>query len=101
MRPGLQPGEMRFMGCSAHIAFTPHQTVGLGVTKAQASTSSLVSSRSDRSGGLRHSLHGPHHREVGGHMKINLPVFKDKDTKDTVSYQSWHWGLMMYHQAGC
>ena len=22
-------------------------------------------------------------------MKINLPIFKDKDAKDTVTYQSW------------
>ena len=34
-------------------------------------------------------------------MKINLPVFKDEDTKDTVTYQSWHWDLKVYHHAGC
>ena len=34
-------------------------------------------------------------------MKINLPVFKDKDTKDTVTYQSWCWELTVYHHAGC
>ena len=34
-------------------------------------------------------------------MKINRPVFKDEDTKDAVMYQSWHWDLMVYHQAGC
>ena len=34
-------------------------------------------------------------------MKINLPVFKDDDTKDTITYQSWHWGLMVYHHAEC
>ena len=34
-------------------------------------------------------------------MKINLPVFKDKDTKDAVTYQSWRWDLMVYHRAGC
>ena len=34
-------------------------------------------------------------------MKIDLPVFKDKDTKDTVTYQSWRWDLMVYRCAGC
>ena len=33
-------------------------------------------------------------------MKINLLVFKDEDTKDIVTYQSWHWELMVYHHAG-
>ena len=34
-------------------------------------------------------------------MKINLPVFKDKDAKDAVTYQSWRWDLMVYECAGC
>ena len=34
-------------------------------------------------------------------MKINLPIFKDKDTKDTVTYKSWRWDLTLYHHAGC
>ena len=34
-------------------------------------------------------------------MKINLPVFKDEDTKDPVTYQSWRWDLMVYQHAGC
>ena len=34
-------------------------------------------------------------------MKINLPVFKDEDAKDTVTYWSWRWGLMAYQHAGC
>ena len=34
-------------------------------------------------------------------MKINLPIFKDEDTKDAVTYQSWRWDLMVYHHAGC
>ena len=29
-------------------------------------------------------------------MKINPPVFKDKDAKDTVTYQSWRWDLTVY-----
>ena len=34
-------------------------------------------------------------------MKISLPIFKDNDTKDAVTYQSWRWNLMVYHHAGC
>ena len=34
-------------------------------------------------------------------MKINLPVFKDKDIKDAVTYHSWKWDLMVYQCAGC
>ena len=29
-------------------------------------------------------------------MKINLPIFKDKDAKDAVTYQSWRWDLTVY-----
>ena len=34
-------------------------------------------------------------------MKINLPVFRNEDAKDTVTYQSWRWDLMVYQCAGC
>ena len=34
-------------------------------------------------------------------MKFNLPVFKDKDAKDAITYQSWRWDLTVYHHAGC
>ena len=34
-------------------------------------------------------------------MKINLPIFKDEDAKDAVTYQSWRWDLMVYQHAGC
>ena len=34
-------------------------------------------------------------------MKINLPIFKDEDTKDVITYQSWCWDLTVYHWAGC
>ena len=34
-------------------------------------------------------------------MKINLPVFKGKDAKDAVTYQSWRWDLTVYQYAGC
>ena len=33
-------------------------------------------------------------------MKINLPVFKDEDAKDAVTYQSWRWDLTVYQCAG-
>ena len=35
------------------------------------------------------------------HMKINLPIFKDEDAKDAVTYQSWRWDLMVYQCARC
>ena len=34
-------------------------------------------------------------------MKINLPIFKDVDAKDTVTYQSLRWDLTVYQCAGC
>ena len=34
-------------------------------------------------------------------MKINLPIFKDKDMKDAITYQSWCWDLMVYHHTRC
>ena len=34
-------------------------------------------------------------------MKINLPIFKDVDTKDAITYQSWRWDLTVYHCVGC
>ena len=34
-------------------------------------------------------------------MKINLPIFNDKDAKDAVTYQSWRCNLTMYRCAGC
>ena len=34
-------------------------------------------------------------------MKINLPVFKDEDAKDAVTYQSWRWDLTVYQCSGC
>ena len=39
------------------------------------------------------------HRESRGHMKIILPTFKDEDTKDAITYQSWCWDLTVYHHA--
>ena len=34
-------------------------------------------------------------------MKINLPIFKDKDANDAVTCQSWRWDLTVYRHAGC
>ena len=62
---------------------------------------SLMSSISDRLEGSQHSQCGRQHREAGAHVKINLPVFKDKDAKDAVTYQSWRWDLTVYQCVGC
>ena len=34
-------------------------------------------------------------------MKINLPIFKDEDTKDAITYQSWRWDFTVYQCVGC
>ena len=34
-------------------------------------------------------------------MNINLPVFKDEDVKDVVTYQCWRWDLTVYQHVGC
>ena len=39
--------------------------------------------------------------EARAHMKINLPIFKDEDAKDAVTYQVGGGTLMVYHHAGC
>ena len=82
-----------------HPHFSPD--CGFKSDRSSVSTSSSVSSRSDRSGVYRHTHCGQCYREPGGHMKINLPVFMDKDKKDTITYQSWHWDLTQYHHFGC
>ena len=33
-------------------------------------------------------------------MKINVPIFKDEDAKDAITYQSWRWDLTVYHHGG-
>ena len=68
---------------------------------SSVSTFSSVSLRSNRSRGSSHQHHGWYCQEPGGHMKINLPIFKDEDKKDTFTYQSWCWDIMVYCQAGC
>ena len=59
-----------------------------------------MSSRSDQSVGSRSSRQGRWHREEAC-MKINLPIFKDEDAKDAVTYQRWRWDLTVYQCAGC
>ena len=61
---------------------------------------SSVSSQLDHSDSPRCSRHGRGHREETC-MKINLPIFKDEDAKDAVTYQSWRWDLTVYRHAGC
>ena len=80
---------------------SPSPHCGFESDWSSASTSSSMSLRSERSEGSRCPHHGwwPH-RKSRGHMKIDLPVFKDEDTKDAVTYQSWHWDLTMYY-IGC
>ena len=103
MRLGPQPDAMRPMVCTTPtaITFTRSQVTVFESDWSSVSTSSSVSSRSDRCGSSRHSHHGICHREPGGHMKINLPVFKDEDMKDAIAYQSWHWDLTVYCCTGC
>ena len=65
-------------------------------------TSSMLST-SDCSDGSSCSRWGRQHWEETC-MKINLPIFKDKDAKDAkdaVTYQSWRWDLNVYQRAGC
>ena len=57
-------------------------------------------SRSDQSDGSRCSRWARWHWKEAC-MKINLPVFKDEDGKDAVTYQSWRWDLTMYWCAEC
>ena len=64
-------------------------------------TASLVSSQSDRSEGSQHSQHSRQCRETRAYMKINLPIFKDEETKDAITYQNWRLDLIVYHHVGC
>ena len=43
---------------------------------------------------------GRWHQEDRAHININLPVFKDEDAKDAVTYQSWRWDLMCINVQG-
>ena len=39
---------------------------------------------------------GRRHSRRNACMKIILPIFKDEDAKDAVTYQSWRWNLTVY-----
>ena len=41
------------------------------------------------------------HGAARGRMKISLQVFKDEDTKDAITYQSWFWDITVYYHTGC
>ena len=64
---------------------SPSPDHGFESDGSSVSTSSSVSSRSDRSGGLGHQYCGQHHWEPRGHVKINLLIFKDENKKGTVT----------------
>ena len=108
MRPSItkrlrpRPEATRPMDHPTHIAFALTSSWVWEFQSSVLMTSSSVSLRSDRSGGFRHSHCSQWcYMESGGHMKISLPIFKDKDMKNDITYQSWHWDLMVYHCAGC
>ena len=79
---------------------SPSPDCGFESDRSSISTASSISSQSDHLDGSRHSKWGRRHREET-HMKINLPIFKDEDAKDAVTYQSWRWDLTVYRHAGC
>ena len=79
---------------------SPSPDCGFKSDRSSISTASSISSHSDCLDGSRHFRRGRRHREET-HMKINLPIFKDEDAKDAVTYQSWRWDLTVYRHAGC
>ena len=79
---------------------SPSLDHGFESDRSSLSMTSSMSSRSDCSDGSRHSRWGRQHWEETC-MKINLPIFKDEDAKDAVTYQSWRWDLTVYWCAGC
>ena len=80
---------------------SPSPDCGFKSDRSSLSMALLMLSMSDRSEESWHSQCGRWHWEEGAHMKINLPVFKDEDAKDLVSYQSLRWDLTMYQCVGC
>ena len=78
----------------------PSPDHGFEGDRSLLSTTSSMLSRADRLDESRCSRWGRWHQEET-YMKINLPIFKDKGTKDAVTYQSWRWDLMVYQHAEC
>ena len=69
--------------------------------RSSVSTSSSVSSRSNRSEGSIHLKPWLTMQQGVWRPYENQPaVFKHEDTKDAVTYQSSQWDLMVYHCAG-
>ena len=93
--------------CRRDQWFLPPQSPSLSPDHGFESNRSLVltapsmSSHSDMSEGSLCPQRGRWCGEAGAHMKINLPVFKDEDAKDAVTYQSWKWDLTVYPHVGC
>ena len=79
---------------------SPSPDQGFKSDRSLLSTMPSMSSRSDWSDSSRHSRQGRQHQEEAC-MKINLPIFKNEDAKDAVTYQCWRWDLTMYQHAGC
>ena len=80
---------------------SPSLDHGFEGDRSSLSTVSSMSSMSERSDRSKHSQWGRWHWEERAHMKINLPIFKDEDARDAVTYQSWRWDLMVYQHVGC
>ena len=79
---------------------SPSPDCGFESDRSSISMASSISSCSDCLDGSGCSRQGRRHQEETC-MKINLPIFKDEDAKDTVTYQSWRWDLTVYRHAGC
>ena len=79
---------------------SPSPDCGFESNWSSLSMASLILSRSDRSEGSQCPRRGRWHQEDGACMKITLPIFKDEDAKDAVTYQSWRWDLMVYQCTG-
>ena len=84
-----------------HQLPSPSPDCGFKSNRSSLSTASSMSSMSDGSDESWHFQCGRWHWEDGARMKINLPVFKDEDAKDAVTYQSWRWDLTVYWHVGC
>ena len=46
------------------------------------------------------SSNGSVHLGGGLWVKVNLPVFKDEKSKDTITYSSWEWDVAIFHWSG-
>ena len=67
---------------------SPSLDHGFKSNRSSLSMASSMLSRSAWSDRSWHSQQGRGHWEDRAHMKINLPIFKDEDAKDAVTYQS-------------